>query len=108
MGKTIQAYKLKARKTEEKRTEHLRGVGKDLDINGEEKANMGANENSGVSADYENKSFVDPPYSGRCNPSIEEPNGPTRNTFPIQICTRTWVEAQGGPFKRQPEYMVFM
>jgi hypothetical protein len=31
------------------------------------------------------------------------PNGPKRNIFSIKRCTRTWVEAQGGPFKRQSE-----
>jgi len=36
------------------------------------------------------------------------PTGPTRNIFSIQRCTRTWVEAQGGPFKSQSENKVFM
>ena len=53
-------------------TEHLVGVAKDLDINTEVKVNVGANENSSVSADSENESFVYPPYTGRCNPFKEE------------------------------------
>jgi len=70
MGKKIQAYKLKARKPKEKRTLGRRW--KDLDVNTEVKVNVEANENSSVSADSENKSFVDPPYTGSCNQFKEE------------------------------------
>jgi hypothetical protein len=43
-----------------------------LDINIEVKVNVRANENSSVSADSENKSFVEPPYTGRCSPFKDE------------------------------------
>lgn len=46
-------------------------VEKDFDINNEVKVNVGASENSSASADSENKSFVDPQYTGRCNPFKE-------------------------------------
>jgi len=90
----------------------LVGVEKYLDINTEVKVNVGENENSCVSTDFWGGGDASSIHrtleaAGRLK---KNPNGPTRNTstFSIQRCTWTWVEAQGGPFKRQSEDKVFM